>query len=319
MLLSYYYSTLFIGTEQNSSSITEELQKLIGKNYSCNRVCILISTTPSGVAFPAKPALMVQAVLDKLYFPIYTHTINLSGRTLLILHYEREEDFSLWRDSVLENFRGSSLIAGFPAPSIADLPKSYADANRAAGFNFAKPDLVIALRTGNKSNAESLIRELLTEENIEDGIYQELEQLFRTVSDSIEPAPKSYTESWLFRQVQQICAAASIGDRAIDNKLLLELVDSLIQDPNLSLQYVAERFAVSVSLISKVFKEAEGVGFNHYINNRRMEIAKELLVSGFDIIAAAKMAGYSNDTTFRRLFKNYTGMTPSDYRQKGKL
>jgi AraC-like DNA-binding protein len=119
-------------------------------------------------------------------------------------------------------------------------------------------------------------------------------------------------EGWALRQIDRICSTLSGG--AIDDKLLLEFVDFSIQNPGLSLQYVADKFDVSVSLISKAFKDAGGMGFNHYVNRRRLEAAKELLASGSDVNTAAKMAGYGNDTTFRRLFKDFTGLTPSEYR-----
>jgi two-component system response regulator YesN len=73
-----------------------------------------------------------------------------------------------------------------------------------------------------------------------------------------------------------------------------------------------------VSLISKAFKDAGGMGFNRYVNRRRLEAAKELLASAHDVNAIAKMTGYNNDTTFRRLFKDFTGLTPSEYRLRGK-
>jgi AraC-like DNA-binding protein len=122
-------------------------------------------------------------------------------------------------------------------------------------------------------------------------------------------------EDWAFRQIDRICSALSGG--AIDHKLLLEFVDFSIQNPGLSLQYVADKFDVSVSLISKVFKDACGMGFNRYVNRCRMEAAKELLASDHEVSAVAKMTGYGNDATFRRLFKDFTGLTPSEYRLRG--
>jgi YesN/AraC family two-component response regulator len=106
--------------------------------------------------------------------------------------------------------------------------------------------------------------------------------------------------------------------RTIDPKLLLELVDSSVQNPNISLQYIADRFDVSESLISKTFKEIGGLGFNKYINNRRVEMAKGLLAEGYDVAVVAKMIGYGNDTTFRRVFESATGLAPTEFRQQNK-
>jgi AraC-like DNA-binding protein len=209
------------------------------------------------------------------------------------------------------------MAAGNPVTTIAGLPGSYAKANRDAGFKLAKSDLMIALRIGNRKNAGALIQKIFDAGRRNEEI-EELEQLFRSVSDRVEPAPgqSAEAEAWAFRQADFICSMHSGG--AIDHRLLLEFVDFSIQNPGLSLQYVADQFDVSMSLISKTFKDACGVGFNHYVNRRRIETAKKLLASGSEVNTAARMAGYGNDTTFRRLFKNFTGLTPSEYRLREK-
>jgi AraC-like DNA-binding protein len=291
------------------------------------------------------PALMVQADLDKLDTSVTIQVINQSDRTLLILQYNGEDEFNRWMDSVLGLYPDGILAAGCAADSIAGLADSYTDANRicdfrltqsgyralglhteAQGYYFpfeAEADLMLALWTGNQTRAESLVKEIVAKNAGSNGslveVYRGLEHILRTVSADIEtlPASAELLEEWFSWQVAVICMTQSHSDdkHGLDPKLLLEVVDSSIQNPNLSLQYVADRFDVSVSLISRVFKEIEGTGFNEYINRRRMEMAEKLIMEGYEVLAAAKMVGYDNDTTFRRLFKAHTGLTPSEYRQ----
>jgi AraC-like DNA-binding protein len=47
-----------------------------------------------------------------------------------------------------------------------------------------------------------------------------------------------------------------------------------------------------------------------------MELARDILEAGYDIAAAARMTGYGSDTTFRRCFKDFYGLTPTEYRRK---
>jgi AraC-like DNA-binding protein len=313
MLLSYYYSALLLGAEQDAEKTAAEIEKLNDRFYPLNRVCVLITLTPGGVTFGVRQATTVQSDFDKLNLPLDTFTISLLGRIVVIARYEDETGFSLWLEGVHKTIMGSAVAVGYPVTSIAGIPASYAKANRDAGFKLVKSDLMIALRTGNRKNAETMIQTIFDTGASDEGIL-ELEQLFRSVSDHTEPLPRQPEEIkvWAFRQAEHICSLFS--GHAIDHKLLLEFVDFSIQNPGLSLQYVADRFDVSVSLISKVFKDASGMGFNRYINRRRMETAQTLLTSGIDINTAARMAGYGNDTTFRRLFKEFTGLTPSEYR-----
>ena len=54
-----------------------------------------------------------------------------------------------------------------------------------------------------------------------------------------------------------------------------------------------------------------------YLQNIRMEKAKELLISTNDRIReVAHKAGFSNERYFEKLFKSIEGITPSGYREK---
>jgi AraC-like DNA-binding protein len=320
MLLSYYYGSLLLGGEKEAEKTAPEIEKLNERSYPLNRVCVLITLTPGGVAFTPGMASGIQDDLDKFNFPLDTCTISLSGRIIIIVRYEREEDFSRWLEEVHRTIAGSVTAVGKAVAATAGLPASYERANRDAGFRLAKSDLMIALRTGNRQNAEAIIRKIFEPGAPEGGEIPELEQLFRSVSDRAEPPqqdwPPPEARAWAFRQIERICAPPAGG--ALDPELLLEFVNFSIQNPALSLQYVADRFNVSVSLVSKAFKDAGGMGFNRYVNRCRIEAAKKLLASDHDVKAVAIMTGYGNDTTFRRLFKDFTGLTPSEFRLREK-
>lgn len=92
-------------------------------------------------------------------------------------------------------------------------------------------------------------------------------------------------------------------------------IDENITNPALSLKLLSEHFYVSNSYISRFFLENSGVNFLEYIQNRRIELSKQLLIEDQKSIdAIAEKVGFENSVTFRRVFKNRVGMTPSDYR-----
>jgi hypothetical protein len=189
MLLSYYYGALLLGGEKDARKTAVEIEKLIGRTYPLNRVCMLITMTPGGVAFASRPAPAVQADFDEFDLPVNIFAISLSGRIVVIVRYDREGDFSLWLERVHRTITGSVMATGNPVPEIADLPASYAKANRDTGFRLAKSELMIALRTGNRKNAGTMIRKILAAETPEHGGLIELEQLFRSVSSDTTPPP----------------------------------------------------------------------------------------------------------------------------------
>ena len=105
--------------------------------------------------------------------------------------------------------------------------------------------------------------------------------------------------------------------KAMPNRMenILAYVNANLLDATLSLDMVANHFSVSASLISRLFTEQYGENFHAYVNRQRIRRATEVLANGNDDIAAvALQVGYTNDVTFRRMFKRFAGLTPSAYR-----
>ena len=84
---------------------------------------------------------------------------------------------------------------------------------------------------------------------------------------------------------------------------------------NLTLSQVADMACLSYYHFSKAFKKNLGVGFRDYINKKRIDRARELLVAGDRTITyIAHSVGFEDLTNFERVFKGLTSYTPSEYR-----
>ena len=69
-----------------------------------------------------------------------------------------------------------------------------------------------------------------------------------------------------------------------------------------------------------VFKKSFGISPIKYIINLRIQLAKELLeTSNISIKEISLMSGYGNFNYFSRIFKEYTSMTPLEYRKHNSL
>ena len=98
-------------------------------------------------------------------------------------------------------------------------------------------------------------------------------------------------------------------------KILLA-VDADLKRP-LTLQYFSEVLSVNGSYLSNLFRREVGMTITEYVTSRRIEHAKGLLsMSRNPIKTVAKQAGIPDVQYFSRIFKRYTGMTPSQYREK---
>jgi AraC-like DNA-binding protein len=78
---------------------------------------------------------------------------------------------------------------------------------------------------------------------------------------------------------------------------------------------LAKRYGMTAFRFSRLFKEANGLGFMEYILNKRMSYAKELLDnSQMPITSIGYEAGFKDPSYFARAFKQFANCTPSEYR-----
>ncbi|WP_083689649.1 helix-turn-helix domain-containing protein [Paenibacillus sp. FSL H7-0331] len=84
---------------------------------------------------------------------------------------------------------------------------------------------------------------------------------------------------------------------------------------DLSLNLLADEFKVSISHLSKMFKEQTESNFIDYLMEHRVNQAKALLEqTDSKIRHIAESVGYGNVNSFVRIFKKITALTPSEYR-----
>ncbi|WP_409342136.1 helix-turn-helix domain-containing protein [Paenibacillus sp. MBLB4367] len=88
----------------------------------------------------------------------------------------------------------------------------------------------------------------------------------------------------------------------------------------LTLEDLSKRFHLSVPHISRAFKEKVGKSYLDYVHELRVESAATLLIStDMSITDIAVEAGFESFRTFSRVFREFKGMTPSEYRELPKL
>ena len=88
-------------------------------------------------------------------------------------------------------------------------------------------------------------------------------------------------------------------------------------DPGLTMNALAEYLQVSAVTLSVEFRNELAIRPSDYLANLRMEKARELLRDTNMLIGDITLAvGYEDAHVFRRRFKQYTGMTPGQYREQ---
>lgn len=156
-------------------------------------------------------------------------------------------------------------------------------------------DLILAQNSNGKLNLTVKVSELLHEistcENPKEHYLYFVEILFvkANVSDSYNPL--------------------------IDK--MFACVEEHISDSALSLKWIAEHeLFMSVNYISKQFVKQTGIRFSQYLNEKRIELAKQYLIGCQEDMVyqvAEKIGCGNNPQYFSQLFKKYTGLSPSAY------
>ncbi|MEO0337985.1 MAG: helix-turn-helix domain-containing protein [Bacteroidota bacterium] len=100
--------------------------------------------------------------------------------------------------------------------------------------------------------------------------------------------------------------------------------DKLYRTPNLSLRDLAEKMGTTDKNLSMMLNNHLKVTFYDLVNAYRIEEAKARLLSNdlekYTVIGIGKMCGFSSKSSFYRVFKSETGLTPRDFikREKNK-
>lgn len=91
-------------------------------------------------------------------------------------------------------------------------------------------------------------------------------------------------------------------------------------DSELSLTQLAETLGTYKHYVTQVLNDELNQNFYDFINSYRIEEVKRLMkgseFSNYKIYALALEAGFNSKSAFNRIFKNITGLTPSQYKNQ---
>lgn len=81
---------------------------------------------------------------------------------------------------------------------------------------------------------------------------------------------------------------------------------------------IAEKVNVDPCHLSKTFKAIKGIGPMDFLTGLRIEKSKELMQNNSALMLRdiAEIVGYANQYYFSRIFKTFTGMTPSEFKSR---
>jgi AraC-like DNA-binding protein len=94
--------------------------------------------------------------------------------------------------------------------------------------------------------------------------------------------------------------------------------DKLYQETQLTLQNLADKLLLPSYQVSQVINDGLKKNFYDLVNGYRVEEAKRLLLDSknknFTILSIGFEAGFNSKTTFNTVFKKFTGLTPTEFK-----
>ncbi|HEX7902766.1 MAG TPA: helix-turn-helix domain-containing protein [Chitinophagaceae bacterium] len=99
--------------------------------------------------------------------------------------------------------------------------------------------------------------------------------------------------------------------------------EKIYQETELTLQQLAGKLQVPTYQVSQTLREGMKKNFYDLVNSYRVEEAKRLLLdpgnNNYTILSVGFEAGFNSKTTFNTVFKKFTGLTPTEFRDKEKI
>jgi AraC-like DNA-binding protein len=136
---------------------------------------------------------------------------------------------------------------------------------------------------------------------IKSDLYKLATLFLRNTPDDAAPAVRIVNEKNHTRYLEQI----------------FSFVYSRFDNPSLKLDDAAEEVGLSKYYLSRFLKEQTGLGFHEHLSRVRLSRAKQYLAeSDMPVIDIAYLCGFRSLTTFNRIFKKYSGSSPSAYRNR---
>ena len=123
--------------------------------------------------------------------------------------------------------------------------------------------------------------------------------------------------TWICNVIEQIFTYSDDRQNIRNKEIIVkvkEYIQSNVLNRDISLNSVADSFYLSPNYLSKIFKEETNIYFSDYLIETKLEMSKELLLSGkLSIEEISSVVGYSSSQYFIRKFKSRYGKTPKQY------
>ena len=226
---------------------------------------------------------------------------------------------------VTEGEMAQRALNGEQAPSSEELIQRLRQSDR-TGFSAEYRRIVGELKKLSIQKAQDALMEIAGQmQTYRNSLQYRFEPLTKKDYEVLAGQLASYeymddAEDWFFRMAEEIWLILE-RNRQTGREDVVEKAIAYLQsnygDPNISAQYLADKYHITPSYFSRLFHEKCGCTFPDYLVALRIERARELLLEreNLSIQEICELVGYSNASYFTTSFKKKYGMTLGQFRR----
>lgn len=230
-------------------------------------------------------------------------------------HYDFDEGMMCFIGvgQLLAQTAGSNIPEdGFCLMFHPDFLTGYPLAAKIKNYGFFSYELNEALHLSDEEagKIEALVKEIETEyESRIDVLSQDV--MIAHIELLMYYSHRFYTRQFITRK----CANTNLLDR-LDLALENYLRDRAPNEGLPTAKYLSEQLNISVNYLGDMLRATTGYSTRQHIQNKLIEKSKDMLSITSDSIAEiAYQLGFEQPQSLSKLFKNQTGITPSEFRQ----
>lgn len=140
----------------------------------------------------------------------------------------------------------------------------------------------------------------------------------RTMNKVFEAKGKEELQEVISRYLRGCCDRFVLNDNVtVLVKSCLRIMQREYDNADLNLNYCANKLDVTPSYLSGRFSRDMNQSFSVYLNNLRIDKAREMLKNvSLKVYEIAERVGIADGSYFNKLFRDYEGKTPLQYRRE---
>jgi PAS domain S-box-containing protein len=152
-------------------------------------------------------------------------------------------------------------------------------------------------------------------------IFNEARQLTNYIAFEVDGDQVSNEEELPMLQVSEKYSTSSL--KGVEEMQLFFRLKSLMEaeqkylNPNLTLKSVSDQLSTNTKYLSQVVNHHAGTNFQRFVNSFRIEAVKQKIADeqyrNLTLFGIALQCGFKNKSTFYKVFKEETGITPREY------